>query len=51
MPRKQSALTIYYTVNTVFMHYFDSLKEDIEITDLDVHISQNWTTQEQVLPI
>ena len=45
-PGKQSALTMYYTVNTVFMHYFDSLTDDLE-----THISQNWTMQEQVLPI
>ena len=45
-PGKQSALTMYYTVNTVFMHYFDSLTENVEI-----HISQNWITQEQVFPI
>ena len=45
-PGKQSALTMYYTVNTMFMHYFDSLTENLEI-----HISQNWTTQEQVFPI
>ena len=50
-PGKQTALTMYYTVNTAFMHYFDSLKEDLEITDLDAHISQNWTTWEQVIPI
>ena len=24
-PGKQSAFTMYYTVNTAFMHYFDSL--------------------------
>ena len=34
-PGKQSALTIYYTVNTTFMHYFDSL---------GTHISENWAT-------
>ena len=45
-PGKQSALTMYYTVNTAFMHYFDSLTDDLE-----THISQNWTTQEQVFPI
>ena len=42
-PGKQSALTMYYTVNTVFMHYFDSLTDDLETI-----ISQNWTLQEQV---
>ena len=45
-PGKQSALTMYYTVNTAFKHYFDSL-----IDDLETHISQNWTMQEQFLPI
>ena len=38
-PEKQSALTMYYTVNMVFMHYFDSLAET-----LNIQISQNWTT-------
>ena len=50
-PAKQTALTMYYTVNAAFMHYFDSLKKDLEITDLDAHISQNWTSQEQVISI
>ena len=30
-PGKQSSLTMYYTVNTVFMHYFDSLTDNLEI--------------------
>ena len=42
---------MYYTINTAFMHYFDSLKKNLKITDLDIHISQNLTTQEQVFPI
>ena len=50
-PGKQTTLTMYYIVNTAFMHYFDTQKEDLEITDLVVHISQNWTTQEHVIPI
>ena len=37
---------MYYTVNIAFMHYFDSLTENLE-----THISQHWTTQEQVFPI
>ena len=37
---------MYYTVNTVFINYFDSLTDDLE-----THILQNWTMQEQVLPI
>ena len=45
-PGKQSALTMYYKVNRAFMHYFESLTDDLE-----THISQNWTMQEQVLPI
>ena len=45
-PGKQSTLTMYYTVNTAFMHYFDSLTKNLE-----THIFQNWTTQEQVFPI
>ena len=45
-PGKQTALTMYYTVPTAFMHYFDNLTDNLE-----THISQNWTTQEQVFPI
>ena len=44
-PGKQSALIMYYTVNTAFMHYFDSLTDNME-----THISQKWTTQ-QFFPI
>ena len=44
-PGKQSDLTMYFTVNTVFVHYFDSLTNSLE-----VHIQQNWTMWEQVLP-
>ena len=45
-PGKQSDLTMYFTVNTASMHYFDSLTNNLE-----THISQNWTMQEQVPPI
>ena len=45
-PGKQSALTMFYTVNTTFMHYFDRLTENLE-----PHISENWTTQEHFFPI
>ena len=44
-PGKQSDLIMYFTVNTVFMHYFDSLTNNLE-----THILQNWTIHEQVLP-
>ena len=50
-PGKPSALTMYCTVNTAFMNYFDSLIENSEIDKLDMHISQNWTTKEQVFPL
>ena len=43
---KQSDLVMYFTLSTVFMHYFNNLPDV-----LDVHISQGWTTHEQVLPI
>ena len=45
-PEKQSVLTMYYTVNTVFMHYSDSLTDNLQ-----THISENWIKQEQVFPI
>ena len=45
-PGKQSDLTMYFTVNTTFTHYFDSLTNNLE-----THILQNWTMHEQVLPI
>ena len=50
-PGKPSALTMYCTVNTVFMNYFDSLIENSKIDKVDRHISQNWATKEQVFPI
>ena len=48
-PGKQSDMTIYYTVNTAFMPYLDTFKEELELSSLE--INQNWTTQKQVLPI
>ena len=45
-PGKQSALTMYFTVSTIFIHYFDSLTNNLE-----TQILQNWTMHEQVLPI
>ena len=42
-------MTIYYTVNTAFMPYLDTFKEDLELPSLEVN--QNWTTQKQVLLI
>ena len=46
MSRKKPTLTMYYTFNTQFMHYFDSLTDNLE-----THISKTWTTYEQVFPI
>ena len=37
---------MYFTIDASFMHYFKSLTDE-----LDVHILQNWTMHEQVLPI
>ena len=48
-PGKQSDMTIYYTVNTAFMPYLDTFKEELELPSLEVN--QNWTTQKHVLPI
>ena len=48
-PGKQSDMTIYYTVNTAFMPYLDTFKEELELPSLEVN--PNWTTQKQVLPI
>ena len=45
-PGKQSDVTMYFTVNTAFMHYFDSLTNNLEM-----NISQNCTMHGQVLPI
>ena len=33
------------------MNYFDNLIENLETEKLDMYISQNWTTKEQVFPI
>ena len=48
-PGKQSDMTMYYTVNTAFIHYLDNFKEQREIPSLDVN--QDWTMQEQILPL
>ena len=39
-------LEMHFTVNLVFMNYFDDILEN-----LGKQISWNWTTQEQILPI
>ena len=50
-PGKHSDMTIYYTVNTAFMPYLDTFKQELELPRLELEINQNWTTQKQVLPI
>ena len=42
-------MTIYYTVNTAFIPYLETFKEELNLPNLEVN--QNWTTQKQVLPI
>ena len=42
---------MYYTANITFMNYFENLIEQSEIEKLDMHISQNWTTEQEVFPI
>ena len=37
---------MHFTVNLAFVNYFENLMEE-----LSMPISQNWTTQEQILPI
>ena len=36
-PGKQSDMTIYYTVNTAFMPYLDTFKEELELPSLEVN--------------
>ena len=45
-PDAKTDLEMHFTVNLAFMNYF----EDV-LGNLGKHISLNWTTQEQILPI
>ena len=38
-------LEMHFTINMAFVNYFDDI-----IEELGIPISQNWTTQEQILP-
>ena len=38
-------LEMHFTINIAFVSYFDDL-----IEELGIPVSQNWTTQEQILP-
>ena len=37
---------MHFTLNLAFLNYFDNMMEE-----LGIPISQNWTTQEQILPL
>ena len=38
-------LEMHFTINLAFVNYFDDM-----IEELGILVSQNWTTQEQILP-
>ena len=39
-------LEMHFTLNLAFVNYFDDMKEE-----LGIPVSQNWTTQEPILPL
>ena len=39
-------LKMHFTINLAFVNYFNDM-----IEELGIPISQNWTTQEQILPL
>ena len=39
-------LEMHFTINLAFVNYFDDI-----IEELGIQVSQNWTTQEQILPL
>ena len=39
-------LEMHFTLNLAYVNYFDDMMEE-----LGIPISQNWTTQEQILPL
>ena len=45
-PDAKTDLEMHFTVHLAFMNYFEDILEN-----LGKHISLNWTTQEQILPI
>ena len=45
-PETKTDLEMHFTVNLAFVNYFENLMEESSKS-----ISQNWTTQEQILPI
>ena len=45
-PETKTDLEIHFTINLPFVNYFNDM-----IEELGILISQNWTTQEQILPL
>ena len=45
-PETKTDLEMYFTINLAFVNYFNDM-----IEELGIPISQNWTTQEQILPL
>ena len=45
-PETKTDLEMHFTVNLAFVNYFENMMEESSMP-----ISQNWTTQEQILPI
>ena len=45
-PETKTDLEMHFTINLAFVNYFDDM-----IEELDIPISQNWMTQEQILPL
>ena len=45
-PETKTDLEIHFTINLAFVNYFNDM-----IEELGIPISQNWTTQEQILPL
>ena len=45
-PETKTDLEMYFTINLAFVNYFDDM-----IEKLGIPVSQNWTTQEQILPL
>ena len=45
-PETKTDLEMHFTINLAFVNHFNDM-----IEELGVPISQNWTTQEQILPL
>ena len=45
-PETKTDLEMHFTINLAFVNYFDEM-----IEHLGIPISQNWTTQDQILPL